>query len=145
MATTEAENKEIVRKLPEEPFSEGNLDIINEIVTDEYVVHGTGAREPIHGPEGVKELASMVRTAFPDIEVPVEDITVEDDKKVRRDCITGTLDGTSEWDRAVGRKRGWMMVSGVPTLTLSIHRKTTRGTRNVESVVANRSLNSRGG
>ncbi|WP_396610615.1 ester cyclase [Haloferax sp. S1W] len=93
MSTTEAENKEIARKLPEEAINEGNLDIIDELVADDYVGRNPAVPEPYHGPDGVKEFVSMVRTAFPDLEYTVEDLIAEGDKVVRRDRATGTHDG----------------------------------------------------
>lgn len=96
MSTTEVENKEISRRHAE-VLDEGDMDRIEEHVdkhvAEDYLVHGTGAREPIHGPEGVNEYASMFLAAFPDLEVTTEDIIAEDNKVVRRDRITGTHEG----------------------------------------------------
>ena len=93
MSTTEAENKELARKLPEEAINEGNLDIIDEVVADDYVSRLPTFPEPIHGPDELKEAVSMFRTAFPDLEYTVEDLIAEGDKVVRRDRATGTHDG----------------------------------------------------
>ncbi len=92
-STTEAENKELVRRYPEEVISEGNLDLVDEIIADDYVEYNSAVPEPIHGPEGVKEYVSMLRTAVPDIECGVEDLIAEGDKVVRRDRATGTVEG----------------------------------------------------
>lgn len=96
MSTTDIENTEISRRHAE-VLDEGDMDRIEEHV-DEHVaadslVHGTGARDPIHGPEGVEAYASMLLAAFPDIEVTTEDVMTEDDKVVRRDRLTGTHEG----------------------------------------------------
>lgn len=93
MSTTETENKEIARKFPEEAFTEGNLEVIDEIVADEYVGHTPAAPEPLRGPDDLKEFISMVRTAFPDVEATPEDVIVEEDKVVLRDRVTGTHEG----------------------------------------------------
>ncbi|MFC7213509.1 ester cyclase [Saliphagus sp. GCM10025334] len=93
MATLEAENKEIVRKYPEEVISKGNLDLIDEIIADNYVEHNSARPEPLHGPDAVKEYVSMLRTAVPDIHCGVEDLIAEGDMVVRRDRATGTHEG----------------------------------------------------
>jgi steroid delta-isomerase-like uncharacterized protein len=89
----QAENKEIARKYPEEVISKGNLDLIDEIIADDYVEHNSAVPEPIHGPDGVKEYVSMLRTAVPDIHCGVEDLIAEGDMVVRRDRATGTHEG----------------------------------------------------
>lgn len=93
MSTTEAENKEISRSHAEESAGEGNLELVDEHVTDDYVWHRPGARDSIHGPDGVKEFIVEMRNAFPDLEVTVEDLIAEDNKVVRRDRWTGTHEG----------------------------------------------------
>ena len=47
MPTTEAENKEIARKYPEEVISKGNLDLIDEIIAEDYVEHNSARPEPL--------------------------------------------------------------------------------------------------
>lgn len=93
MSTTEAENKEIARKFPEEIINEDNLNVIDEIIADDYVERNSAVSEPYHGPDEVKEFVSMIRTAFPDLEYTVEDLIAEDDTVVRRDRGTGTHEG----------------------------------------------------
>ncbi|WP_306052509.1 ester cyclase [Natronococcus wangiae] len=89
----QAENKEIARKYPEEVISEGNLDLIDEIIADDYVEHNSAAPEPLRGPDEVKEYVSMLQTGFPDIHCGVEDLIAEGDMVVRRDRATGTHEG----------------------------------------------------
>jgi len=93
MSQTEIKNKEISRSHAEDLINEGKLDHINDHVADDYVWHRLGAAESIHGPDEVREFISGMRTAFPDLEVTVEDIFAEDDKVVRRDRLTGTHEG----------------------------------------------------
>lgn len=93
MATTETENKEITRKIPDEIFNDGNLDLVDEIFADDYVSRPPEASEPLHGPEELKEFISEFQTAFPDFEVTVKDEIAEDDKVVQRRKFTGTHEG----------------------------------------------------
>jgi hypothetical protein len=50
MATTEAKNKELARKLPEEAINEANLDVIDEIVVDDYVSRLPTFNQSVIGP-----------------------------------------------------------------------------------------------
>lgn len=93
MSTTEANNKELARKYPEEAINEGNLDVIDEIFAPDLVWDNNILPEPLQGPDDVKEFVSTIETAFPDIEVTVEDAVAADDKVVLRDQINGTHKG----------------------------------------------------
>ncbi len=87
------ENKELVRRSNEELWGEGNLDIIEEYVAEEYVEYNTAAPEPIRGREGYRKNVEMVHEAFPDLEVTTEDLIAEGDKVVTRYTLSGTHDG----------------------------------------------------
>lgn len=92
MTTTETENKALMRRDVEAVFNGGDLDLIDEYVADDYVGH-TSAPEDTHGPEGVREYVRMVRSAFPDLEVIIEDLIAEGDLVCRRTRFTGTHQG----------------------------------------------------
>lgn len=83
------ENKAIARRHFEEVWSQGKLDVINEIFATDYVGHQPGSPD-IHGPEGLKQFVTMGRTTFPDIQFTVEDQIAEGNKVVTRWKITGT-------------------------------------------------------
>lgn len=72
MATTEDEIKELERRISEEGFGEGNLDLLDEYVAAEYIGHNPGAQEDIRGRAELKEFVRMFRSAFPDLDVTVE-------------------------------------------------------------------------
>lgn len=104
MTTTEAKNKELVRRSNEELWSEGNLDFIDDYVAEDYVEYNTAAPEPIRGPDGYRENVEMVRSAFPDLEVTTEDLIAEDDKVVTRYTLTGTHEGRLMGIEPTGRE-----------------------------------------
>lgn len=93
MATTEDEIRDVERRISEEAFGEGNLDLLDEYVAEEYVGHNPGAQEDIHGREELKEFVTTFRSAFPDLDVTVEDQIVEGDRVVQRNRLTGTHEG----------------------------------------------------
>ena len=85
------QNKTIVRKVFEEIQSQGNLALVDELVASDYVGHTPPA--DIHGPEGAKQFDMMLRAAFPDIQVTVEDQIAEGDKVATRWTCRGTHKG----------------------------------------------------
>ncbi len=93
MATTEAETKEIVRRISEEAFAEGNLDVIDEHFAEDFVAHNPALPEGLGGRDGYKQFIRMARSAFPDMESTTEDLIAEGNKVVERHVATGTHDG----------------------------------------------------
>lgn len=83
------ENKSASVKINQEAWSKGNLSIIDEIVSDDYVYHEPYAGE-IHGQEGLKHLVNMYRTGYPDLMFTVEDVIAEGNKVVIRWSCAGT-------------------------------------------------------
>lgn len=74
-------------------FTEGKLELLDEIFAADYVSRHPTAPGPLHGPEEVKEWLSMILNAFSTIDVTIEDVIAEDDKVVQRRLFTGTLNG----------------------------------------------------
>ena len=88
------ENKAIARRALEEIFSaQGDLDVADELIAPNYIGHDPVSPEDVHGPEGVKEFASMYRNAFPDVQMSVEDQIAEGDMVVTRWIASGTHQG----------------------------------------------------
>jgi len=85
------ENKALPRRFWEE-FNKGNLAIGDEQIATNYVGHIPGM-EDVRGPEGMKQLLTMYRTAFPDLHYTVEDMVAEGDRVVVRFTATGTHQG----------------------------------------------------
>ncbi len=85
------ENKAIVRRWVE-AFNEGNVDAVDELVTDFYVRHDPNSPE-VRGPEEEKQLIAMYRSAFPDLHFTVEDMVEEGDKVLIRVGIRATHKG----------------------------------------------------
>jgi predicted ester cyclase len=88
------ENKAIIRRVIDEVLNgQGNLDVADELFAPDYVGHNPASPEDTRGPEGVKEFASMFRSAFPDVHLSVEDQVAEGDKMVTRWIASGTHQG----------------------------------------------------
>ncbi len=78
------ENKVIVRRYIEEILDGGNLDLVDEIFSPQYVLHDPNSPQELRGLEGSKQFAGAFRTAFPDIAHTIEDQVAEGDKVVTR-------------------------------------------------------------
>jgi steroid delta-isomerase-like uncharacterized protein len=92
--TMSEENKALVRRYFEEIWDKGNLDLIDELFTTNFVRHGPTATEgEVHGQEGFESLVSMYRSALPDLRIPIEDQIAEGDRVVTRWRARGTHQG----------------------------------------------------
>jgi predicted SnoaL-like aldol condensation-catalyzing enzyme len=67
------ENKALVRRVIEEMFNKGDLDLADEVLAPDFVDHDPASPEEIRVPEGFKWFVGMVRSAFPDVHVRIED------------------------------------------------------------------------
>ena len=86
------ETKAIVKRIVQEIWNGGNLDLANELIASDYVdnVSGTGSAV---GPNGFKEAVSGVRDAFPDFAITINDMISEGDKVVLAWTLIGTHKG----------------------------------------------------
>lgn len=86
------ENEALARRFFEEVSNGGNLDLLDEILSSDFVDHN-----PLHGappgPEGAKQFVAMMHTAFPDMHVTIEDIIATKDRVAVRVTATGTHQG----------------------------------------------------
>jgi len=85
-------NKALVDRLIFEVFNQGNLDVIDEIVAPEFI-HSTAGKADVHGPDEFKGLIGMLRTAFPDLNVTVEDMFAEGENVIIRQTYSGSQQG----------------------------------------------------
>ena len=88
------ENKAIVRRLGEEVWNKGNLAVVDELVSADFVGYGPG-RRVTRGPQELKQVVTRMRTAFPDLRFTVEDEIAVGDMVVTRWTGRGTHRG--EW------------------------------------------------
>jgi steroid delta-isomerase-like uncharacterized protein len=86
------ENKAVVRRLLD-VWEQGNIDLIDELLAPDYVNHSPATPEQPTGPEGLKGVVSMFRSAIPDLKMVVEDMIAEGDKVVLRYALEGTHEG----------------------------------------------------
>jgi steroid delta-isomerase-like uncharacterized protein len=84
------ENIATARRFIEEAFNRGNLSVIDELSTEDFVGHDamTGDQDK----EGGKQAISGYRDAFPDLHVTIDDIFAAGDKVVYRWTAQGTFE-----------------------------------------------------
>ncbi|QFY09699.1 ester cyclase [Nonomuraea phyllanthi] len=93
--TTAERNKETLRRF-HDAVSTGDEEIISRTI-DEVVQPDVEIRTPLPiettGTSAMKEVLAVLRRAFPDLHVEVEDVIAEGDKVVTRNTVTGTHRG----------------------------------------------------
>jgi len=87
-----AEQKAIVRRVIEEIVSQGQLELADELIAETYVHHGAiPGLSP--GRQGFCQVATLLRTAFPDLRVTIEDLIAEEAMVAFRVVTSGTHQG----------------------------------------------------
>jgi len=98
-------NEALAHRFHMDIFQEGNLDAADEILSPDFVYHGSlGPGEDQRGPEPTKQVASGVIAAFPDRRITHEDTLAEGDKVLIRWSLTGTQEGELQGIPPTGRQ-----------------------------------------
>ena len=97
------ENKAITRRFVDEVQIGGNISAIDEFLADNFVNHSAPPGLPPDR-EGVKQLFTMFRTAFPDFRAVIHDQVAERDKVVTRKTFYGTHEGAFLGIPATGKE-----------------------------------------
>ncbi len=85
-------NKAIIRRLVEEVYNGDDLDVLEEILSPDFVNH-SAVPEHQHGIVGFKHVNRWVRAGFSDAHYEIEDMIAEGDRVVVRYTIHGTHKG----------------------------------------------------
>lgn len=85
------ESKDLIRRWFEEVWNKGREDAIDEMFAADGVAHGLTEEgdKTMRGPEQFKPFYRAFRSAFPDLEVVVEDTIAEGDKLAARCTVRG--------------------------------------------------------
>ena len=97
------QNKALARRSLDEAWSQGNLDVIDEIFDADYVYHEPYVGE-VQGSEGLKQVITMYRTGYPDLVFTSQDLIAEGDKVVHRWSCVGTHQGELMGIPATGKR-----------------------------------------
>jgi predicted ester cyclase len=88
VTSARCDNLRVVRRLMEEVWATGDLNLLPELVANDYVGH-----LPIgdhYGPVGARIDIESYRRAMPDLTVTLADLFAVEDKVVRRFTLLGT-------------------------------------------------------
>jgi predicted ester cyclase len=89
---TKEENKEKERRTVEEAINKGNLNVLDEVLSPDFVYHGPGGTE-VKGPEEYKKFLASLRDMYPDIHVEIKNILAEGNLVATRTMSTFTFTG----------------------------------------------------
>lgn len=92
----------IVRRMVQEVWNRGNLQVIDEVFTDDCVGHNP--TDPTRGREAVKEVVRKYRSAFPDARIDIDETFSAGDRVVARWRYSGTQLGQLDALAPTGRR-----------------------------------------
>jgi predicted ester cyclase len=96
-----ATNKAIVRRYFEEVVDKSNLDILDEIVTTDCIVHRPEAPEPIRGLEAFRHALEKILQVYSEFTTTIHDLIAEDDRVACR--LSHRALNRGEWTSRLGR------------------------------------------
>ena len=97
------QNKRLTRRVLEEMFERGHLDVADELVHTDFVNHEAPASNP-QGPQGLKETVGWLRSLWGPMRFDVEDEIGEGDKVMARVVMHGRQVGESCGSRRAARR-----------------------------------------
>jgi len=84
-------NEHLFRTIIEDGFSDGDVSVIDDIASPDFVEHQYGFSPP--DATGVKRAITSLHRAFPDFSLTIEELTSSDDKVWGRMTGRGTHEG----------------------------------------------------
>ena len=99
------ENKALIRRWFEEVWNKGREEAIDELFAAEGIAHGLAdeAGNALRGPQDFKPFFRKFRSAFPEIEIVVEDTVAEGEKVAARCLVRGKHQSDSLGFAATGQ------------------------------------------
>lgn len=85
------QNKAMLRRVFEEGMNAQRLDVFDEIIAPGFVSHNFPGTST--GPEGFKQIVTMFVSAFPDLDITIEEVVAEGDMVASRGTARGTHQG----------------------------------------------------
>jgi steroid delta-isomerase-like uncharacterized protein len=104
------QNKVIMRRYFEEAWNKGFLELLDEIVSPDYINHNPFVPDLPPGPAGLKPIFSGLRSAFPDLQHTLEEQIADGDKVATRWTFRGTHRGELMGIPATGKQ---VTISGI--------------------------------
>ena len=89
----DSDQKRVVRRLYEEVWSEGRLDLLDELLADSFEHHGPAVPDRVTDAAGYREFVLTFRRAFPDTRIDIVRTVEEGPTVAVRWLGSGTHDG----------------------------------------------------
>ncbi len=88
------ERKAIIQRMYDET-NKGNINVLHEVLADDFVSYGGAGFQDLHGPEAFIQLYQTFVAAFPDLQFNVQQVVVDADNNLAavRGIQTGTHQG----------------------------------------------------
>jgi predicted ester cyclase len=100
-------NKAIIRRIPDEVFTQGNLAVADEVIAADYCEHIPLPPGFPTGLAGLKHFVTLLRAAFPDFQYTIDDEIAEGDRVAIRVTARGTHQGDWFGIPATGKTVSW--------------------------------------
>lgn len=97
------DNKTLVRNTIDEIYNRGNMNLANEIASNNLVIHDSTLNLSTTGSTGLRNHATTLRTAFPDLRLNIEEMLSDGDTVTTRLTAQGTHRGNFLNIPATGR------------------------------------------
>ena len=93
-------NKAIVRRYFEEVLDQHNLDILDEMVTMDCVIHRPEVSEPIRGLEAFRQALERILQVYSEFKTTIHDVIAEEDRVACR--LSHRAVNRSKWTSRLG-------------------------------------------
>jgi len=94
----------VMRRIYREVFTQGNDELIDELMHEDFVEHEDLPPGVPPGREAPKAMMAMMRSAFPDFSVDIEELLQDGNKVIARARFSGTHQGEFMGIPATGNK-----------------------------------------
>lgn len=104
MQTTIEESRDNIRRVIEVLYSRGDLSVAEELYSPNYLRHDPATPNVGTGLTAIKQVVNTYRTAFPDLELTMDDTVAEDNKVLARWTARGTHLGELQGAAPTGKR-----------------------------------------
>ena len=101
---TNEQNKVNARRIVDESWNKHNTKLLDELFTNDAIIHNPQDPTVIKGPQGAKASVESYLTAFPDLKITIEKEIAEGDYVVQHLRAIGTNTGQFNGMPATGKK-----------------------------------------
>jgi steroid delta-isomerase-like uncharacterized protein len=130
------QNKTVVRRLIDELWNKGNLQVADEFIAPTYVHHDDSTPDLGKGPESEKKRVNLYRGAFHDFRLSIEDLLADGETVVARWSCRGVHKGNLNGIAPTGKQ---FAITGV-TICRFDHGKIVEGFVNWDALGLMRQL-----